>query len=331
MIQTTPDVKPIARYLESIYAPYALLTAMQLDVFSALEKAHSPEQVAELINVDAGRLKILLYALVAAELLQVEDGKFSNTPATSYYLVKGQPDYIGDLHHVLATVWKAVALSTETIRTGIPQAKVDYHADQPDDDEVAVLKGLFKSSGRSVKNLMRACDLSQHRHLADIGGGSGGIATTLTAAYPELQVTIVDLPGITPLTQQLIQSASGRERIHIISSDVIANPIPGKYDAALMRGFTQVLAPDAIRAALKHAYDALEPGAVLYVMARILEDSRITPASSALFNLVFINIYDDGQAYTQSQYRQWLEEAGFARIEFTMIPGTDAIIQAYRP
>jgi hypothetical protein len=326
-----PDVTPIAKHLEAVYAPYALLAAMQLDVFSALESTRSANAVADLINVDAERLEILLYALAAADLLQVEAGRFTNTPATSYYLVKGKPNYIGDLHHILANIWNAVAFTTETIRTGHPQGKVDYEADKLSEDEIAVFKGLFTSSGRSVKHLMKAYDLGQHHHLVDIGGGSGGIAVTLTDTYPDLHVTILDLPGVISLTKRFTASAFGHNRIHMLAGDVVENSIPGSYDAALMRAFTQVLSPVAVRASLKHTYDALQPESVLYIVTRVLDDSRKSPVSSALFNLVFINIYDDGQAYTQSQYRQWLEEAGFTKIEFTMIPGTDAIIRARRP
>lgn len=111
MNRTLPDVTPIAKHLESVYAPYSLLAAMQLDVFTALDLPRNAYEVAELLDVNAERLEILLYALVAAELLQVEDGIFTNTPATSCYLVKGKPDYIGDLHHILDNLWKAVGFT----------------------------------------------------------------------------------------------------------------------------------------------------------------------------------------------------------------------------
>ena len=44
--------------------------------------------------------------------------------------------------------------------------------------------------------------------------------------------------------------------------------------------------------------------------------ARLIPKSgsqrpAALFNQIFLNVYDGGQAYTESQHRDWLTEAGF--------------------
>ena len=32
-------------------------------------------------------------------------------------------------------------------------------------------------------------------------------------------------------------------------------------------------------------------------------------------NLIFLSIYDAGQAYTEREHRSWLDDAGFADIE----------------
>ncbi len=71
MDRPIPDVLPIAKHFESVYAPYALLAAMQLDVVSVLDITRSANEVADLLNVDAERLEILLYALATADLLQL--------------------------------------------------------------------------------------------------------------------------------------------------------------------------------------------------------------------------------------------------------------------
>jgi tRNA1(Val) A37 N6-methylase TrmN6 len=48
-------------------------------------------------------------------------------------------------------------------------------------------------------------DVSSARHLVDVGGGSGGLALTIAASYPQLQVTIVELATVTPITQRYVQ------------------------------------------------------------------------------------------------------------------------------
>jgi hypothetical protein len=63
----------------------------------------------------------------------------------------------------------------------------------------------------------------------------------------------------------------------------------------------------------------------------MLDDSRISPSTTATFNLVFLNAYDEGRAFTESEYRTWLTEAGFAQIERHAPPRGESIIRAARP
>jgi 2-hydroxy-4-(methylsulfanyl)butanoate S-methyltransferase len=77
-------------------AALAMLAGMQLDVFTPMrEGPMTPEQIANAIGVKADRLRLLLWALVAAGLLTEKDGRFSNTQETNQFLVKGAPAYMG--------------------------------------------------------------------------------------------------------------------------------------------------------------------------------------------------------------------------------------------
>jgi hypothetical protein len=76
---------------------------------------------------------------------------------------------------------------------------------------------------------------------------------------------------------------------------------------------------------------ALQPGGRLYIVGRILDDSRLAPVESVGFDLVFLNIFDDGRAYTEGEYRAWLTAAGFAEIERVPLPEGVSIITARKP
>ena len=45
-------------------------------------------------------------------------------------------------------------------------------------------------------------------------------------------------------------------------------------------------------------------------------------------NLNYLNIYDGGQAYTEGEYRSWLDAAGFENIERVIISNGESIISA---
>jgi hypothetical protein len=49
------------------------------------------------------------------------------------------------------------------------------------------------------------------------------------------------------------------------------------------------------------------------------------------FNVVFLNIFDDGRAYTEGEHRTWLTTAGFAEIERVSLPEGVSIMTARKP
>ena len=59
---------------------------------------------------------------------------------------------------------------------------------------------------------------------------------------------------------------------------------------------------------------AIGDNGALFIVGHLLEDSRLSPAAAVGINLVFLCIYDEGQAYTETEYRNWLAEAGFSDI-----------------
>lgn len=132
---TTPPPKPetIDKLTWAAYPAFAMLAGMQLDVFTPLsEGAKTIQQVARVLEVQPLKFQPLLYALVSAGLLEVEDERFSNTFEADYYLARGAPGYRASS---LARRWEAILKTAETIRTGVPQAKVDYAEASPADLE----------------------------------------------------------------------------------------------------------------------------------------------------------------------------------------------------
>ena len=100
---------------------------------------------------------------------------------------------------------------------------------------------------------------------------------------------------------------------------------------AVLSSFIQILSPDEARRALATLSQVMEPGGVIYILGRILDDSRLSPLETVGFNLVFVNVYDGGQAYTEQEHRDWLTEAGFQDFERVVLPNGTSIVTARKP
>lgn len=75
----------------------------------------------------------------------------------------------------------------------------------------------------------------------------------------------------------------------------------------------------------------MEAGGSLFILGTILDDSRLWPAYAVSSNLNFLNMYEEGRAYTEGEYRTWLEEAGFAGFERVVVTDGTSIIAAQKP
>ncbi len=105
------------------------------------------------------------------------------------------------------------------------------------------------------------------------------------------------------------------ERIDVIGIDLVQEHLTGRYDVALLRNFIQVLGPESAAKSLQHVGEAMQTGGEIYIVGYVLNDDRRSPPETAAYNLVFLNIYDEGEAYTESEYKTWLEAAGFKNFQ----------------
>jgi cyclopropane fatty-acyl-phospholipid synthase-like methyltransferase len=296
-------------------AAFAMLAGMQLDVFTPLQNGPlTAKEVADSIGVGADRLRLLLYCLVAAGLLTENDGRFSNTAEANQFLVKGAPSYMGNRQAAIAMRWTGSLKTAESIRSGVPQAKLDF-SNSPQEEVEKFLRNINANTIPAARALLDKYDFSSTKTLVDIGSGGGGLAITITKACPHIKATAIDLPQVTPIAQKIVQEEGATDRVKVIAANVVSGPLPGSYDVAVLRGLLQVLSSDDARRAVKNTYAALNPDGKIYIIGQILDDSRISPPEAVGFNLAFINTYDAGESYTEKEHRDWLSDAGFVDVQ----------------
>lgn len=278
--------------------------------------------LADSMGVNEVKLRPLLYALVSAQLLQIEEGGFSNSPEADYYLAQGKPSYRASR---IARRWEAILQTAETIRTGVPQAKQDYVDSSP-----AYLEHFYRGGHADIitatHDLARRYDFSVYRRLLDVGGGSGGMAITLAELCPDMQATVLDLPSVTPITEVIVNESAVAHRVTVASQDVVAGPLTGSYDVAVMRAFIQALSMEQARLALINVGQVIEPNGMIYIIGAILDNTRLAPAETVLLNLNFLNSHEDAQAYTQQEHQDWLTEAGFTDFNRVVLSNGHSIL-----
>lgn len=329
MSVSRPEPTTIQELGLAVYPSFAMLAGMQLDVFTPLKGGSmTAEGIANELGVSPSKLQPLLYALVKADLLIVDEGRFANTEEAEHYLVRTSPNYLEGRDQFYWDRWNEVLNTAKSIRTGEPQAKLDFAA-MSEEELLSTMRGMNSGAMSAGRDLAGRHDFSGGQSLVDVGGGSGGLSVALADAYPDLRTTVVDLPTVTPITQRFVKEAGVEDRVEVLTADAANEPIGGPYDIAVMRAFLQILSPENVGKVLRNTAQALRSGAPIFILGLgILDNSRLSPRKAVVFNLVFINVYDDGQAYTIKEYEQWLTEAGFQDFERITLPGGGSIVKA---
>ena len=311
---TPPSRTPIDNVRLATFTPMAVRAAMQLGLFTSLAQGpRTAEELATALGVKSRRLKALLYQLVVSEFLDVNESRFSNTEMAAYYLVEGTPNYAGNIHDMWTETFNAMMHTAESIRTDKAQTKMDFSG-MSQEELSGFLKGLHGgaiAAGRSLSKLPKFADA---RKLIDVGGGSGGLAIALCKEHPLLHATIVDLPSVVPIAAQMVKESGLADRISVTTEDILNNPLKGEFDIATARAFFQVLSVDQSRKAAQNIGASLVNGATLFILGMVTDDSHLSPITSVGMNLIFLNMFDDGQAYTESEYLNWLTDAGFTDV-----------------
>lgn len=316
MTDSTPQPEIFEQLGDGVYRGIAMKAGVQLDLFTPLKDGPmSAGQIADAIEVDTLKLRPLLYALVITGLLTVDGDLFSNTEETDYFLVRDRPDYMGERLEGRFDLWNAILKTTESIRSGKPQARKDFAA-MPQDELEPFLRGLHWNTLRVGRALAEDYDFSSFRTLLDVGGGSGGLAIAMTEAYPDLQATVVDLPSVTPITQHIVAEAGATDRVQVMTADVVRGRLTGSFDVAVLKALINVLSPEQARQVLHNVSQVISPGGEIYIVGgSVLDNSRLSPPDLVTFNILMINIYEGGQIYTEKEHRDWLTEAGFEDIQ----------------
>lgn len=330
--KTASSLKPdtINAHFANVYPALAVMAGMQLEVFTAIgDDALTAEDIASKLTVGVTKLQPLLYALVTAGLLSVNQQLFSNQAEAQEFLVKGKPRYLGSMHSTYSDLWASTMHTAESIRSGEPQAKHDFSR-MSYAELSAFIRGLDAGAGASARRLHKTYDMSRFSHVLDAGGGSGGLAIALTGLCPQIRATVAELSNVAVVTRECVAEASARERLDVIECDLIANPPSGQYDAIVLRSVLQVLSAEEASAVVSNAASSLARGGEIFVFGRMLDDSRLTPLEAVAVNVMFLNVYDHGQAYTESEYRSWFEAAGLSEIERKPINGGYSIMRGLK-
>lgn len=326
----------------SYWPARTLMTGVELGIFDQLAKGpQTAAQVAQALRLNPDATGRLLHAFAAMGLLEQQGQTYRNSAHTNVTLVKGSPAYIGGIaHHHAEQLWPLWSHLPTAVREGRPVLREAFGGESDP----------FKLFGRSTEELVKflggmeagakglgeavalAHDFSRHRHVIDVGGGTGLVAGTVAQRNPHLRVTLLDLPETCALIGPTLARFGCGHRLSAHAGDFFrAETFPPGADAAMLARVLHDWGDADALTILKNTYQGLQPGGTVLVLEHLLDTPD--PAArvfTALSNLTMLVLTDGGRERTAAQYEGLLQRAGFRVVSTHRLDGALAVIKGHK-
>jgi len=291
-----------------------LHAAIKLGIFTVIDSEElTGADIAQRLNVKERGVVMLLNALAAMDLLVKKSDRYYNTPSSTSFLSKNSPEYMGHIimhHHHLALSWSKL---DEAVRTGGPIRIRSSGSDE--EGRESFLMGMFNIAMNLAPRLVNTIEISDRRHLLDLGGGPGTYAIHFCLNNPRLRATVYDLPATRPYARKAIERFSLTDRIDFMSGDYLKEDIPGSYDVAWLSQILHAEGPEDCQRIIGKAASVLEPGGLLLIHEFILDNTMDGPLQPALFSLNMLIGTANGRSYSEAGIMEMLAGAGAKEIQ----------------
>lgn len=331
------SARPIIELGTSFWAAKTLLTAVEIGLFTELGSGPaSEERLRAELGLHPRPARDFLDALVALDMLERENGQYRNTAATSYFLDENKETYLGGwMRQASKHLFRAWSGLTESLRTGKPYIGWDsqdfferLYEDM--DERRSFIAAMDAWTTHIAAELAGGLDWSAYGTFVDVGGARGNLPACLVKTNPHLRGTVFDRPEIAELFDEHMQRKGTADRIRFVTGDFFTQPLP----AADVLIFGHILHDwdDQQRAALvRKAYEAVNPGGIVVIYDRMIDDERRTHKVGLLGCLNLLVVTPGGSEYTVADCRRYATEAGFVSTRaLALFDGLETAVIAHK-
>ena len=303
----------------------AILTALELDLFTAVGDGAGAVEVATKLRTDARATEMLLNALASLHLLVKQAGVFHNSPSAARYFAAGSRDNAQPALLHTAHLWQRWSTLTDCVRAGTAVTH-DEIAGRGQDWTEAFIAAMHRNASERAPLVVRAVGAENVRRMLDVGGGSGAYSIAFALANSALRADILDLATVEPIARRHIQEAGVADRIQVRASDLRADRLGERYDLVFVSAICHMLSAEENLDLLRRCREALAPGGRVVIQDFILAADKTAPRFAAMFALNMLVGTRGGSSYSELEYAAWLGEAGFWDIRYARLPGITGLM-----
>jgi len=299
-----------------------LLTALELNVFTAVGDGATAEQAGAKIDANSRATGMLLNALVSLGLLIKNGDEYKNTPESARYFIQGSKDNQRDGLLHTANIWHTWSTLTDAVRRGTRVSLERGNRDWTPN----FIAGMQRNAKDRAPLVVKALGTSGVHRVLDLGGGSGAYSIAFAKASPQVRCEIMDVPEVVPLTAQYIEKAGVSAQVTVRAGDMLQGEFGAGYDIIMLNAICHMFSEKQNRDIFARARGALAPNGRLVVQDFILNPEKTGPQQAALFSLNMLVGTEAGASYSEPEYTAWMRDAGLDKITRIKLPGPSDLI-----
>jgi hypothetical protein len=297
--------------------------------------ARSSLELAALTHSDAPSMERLLRALAAIGILQEgKDARFALSPLgrglapTAHGSLNAWAKLVGS-----RALWSAWGELIHTIRTG--ETAFDHahgrnvweaRRTNPEDGALFAL-AMREGTSRMAAEVLAACDLSECRHIVDVGGGDGALLEQILIALPEMRGTLLDLPCATQRRRPPCGPHELSDRLDVVAGDFLTD-VPEGADVYVLKHVLHDWANPEALGILRACCFAMTSHSRLLIIERLLSP----PNEGAEGKLSDLNmmVVTGGRERTREEFTDLLANVGLTIGSEISLPSGRTVLMATR-
>jgi C-methyltransferase len=309
-----------------------LKAAVELDVFTAIaEGSTTVEAIAAKIEASSRGTRILLNALGALDLVWKRKESYGLEPIADTFLVRGKEAYIGDFSSAVPVAhWEAFGKMAEAVKKGAPVCDFLTHESEDWEQVALALVPLGIPVARSLGDILGIGREGRSGcTILDVACGSGVYGYTLLQQDPRATVTGLDRKNVLKVAARVARDMGVAERVTHRAGDILTMDYGhSEFDIAIVSHILQGFDAAQGRGILEKVYDGLFPGGVVVINDFVADEDRCTRRFPLLFACYMLLVTPEGDTYTFSEFKSWLDAIGFQAATKHEVPGESTLIVA---
>ncbi|GAB4204415.1 MAG: methyltransferase [Coleofasciculaceae cyanobacterium] len=335
--QSRTDGKQVWDAINALYGYPVVLVAHELGLFPLLkQKSLTLQEIAERLHLAPRSARAVLSVCTSLDLLQVNQGKYSLTTVSEEYLLEESCTSL--CGYLDRKIERAANFSYENIKKSIltngatiTSSSEQFESHQEDNEKARrFTKGMHSLSMASALAWPKTLNLTEYKHLLDVGGGSGAHCIGAILAWPNLKATVFDLASVCEVAQEFISQWGLQERIFTVAGNMWQDSFP----SADLHFFSMIYhdwSPEKCRQLTQKSFTNLPSGGRLIVYEWLFNDDFSKPFSTACFDVVMLLWSKEGQQYSEAELSTMLTDVGFVDVEIKPNFGYYSIVTGRKP